>query len=209
VKISVLRRCDVRDLERGRDVDFGAATADQVIKLSLRHARAAVQGDGYRGLFDDRCDPLGVQRRCALVQPVRVPDGRREAVHAGVLDERDSGLDRVRLARGARSFLHPPDRLQLAFDIHPGRVGFVDDLGGLGGVFVNAECRAVEEHRIPALRNALADHAAVRAVIEVQGHGHGQLAGHLPERLREDRATLPEHGFHRRLGPPSPRSLAR
>ena len=60
-----------------------------------------------------------------------------------------------------------------------------DHLDGLAGVLVDGQGRAVEEHRVPPGLEAGRDDLAVRAVVEVQRHGHGRGLGHRPEHVVE------------------------
>ena len=76
------------------------------------------------------------------------------------------------LGVGADAVLDAGDRLDLALDVRAVPAGLGDDLDRLPLVLLDRQVRGVEEHRVPAPLEALGDHRAVGAVVEVQRDRH-------------------------------------
>src|SRR5450755_4071566 len=145
-------RVDERDLQCRRDVHLRAAARDQVEELLLFQSRAAVQHHRDRVQLDELGDPVGLELGGVLVEAVRGPDRRREAVDPGLLDEPRGDLDRMNRAGlvGADVVLDPEDGLDLALHLGPVTLGFGHHLDSLAGVLGDIERRAVEQDRVPA-----------------------------------------------------------
>src|SRR3984885_8126349 len=198
----------VDDLEGGGDVHLGAAPGDQVGELRVGHPGAAVQGDRDRLGRHDVGHPLRVQLGLRPVDTVRVADRGREHVDPGRPDEVERDRQRlpVRLLVGADAVLDAGDRLDLAPDVGPDRPRLGHDVDRQPLVLRHRQPRAVEQDRVPALAQAVADERAVRAVVEVQGdrdldarrhrppHGEQQVDADGPHRLDrgldDDRGAL-------------------
>ena len=91
------------------------------------------------------------------------------------------------------------DRLDLALDGRAVSPGLGDDLDRLALVRLDGQGRRVEEHGVPASFEAVGDDLPLRAVIEMQRHGHLDARRHrLPhaeEHVQPDRLD----GLDRRL----------
>jgi len=106
-------------------------------------------GDGLQ--LDELGHAFGGEVRLGRVEPVRRAHRGGEGVDAGGLDELARDLDRVDLARlvGADVVLDAQHRLDLALDLRAVLARLGDHLGGLAGVLVDVQVRAVEEHGVP------------------------------------------------------------
>src|SRR6202034_2654111 len=96
-----------------------------------------------------------------------------EAVDAGRRDESDRALDRVPAVplRGG-AVLDALDALDFALDVDAAGVCLLDDLPGLPRAVGELQPGSVEEHRVPAVLDALGDDLPVGAVVQVQHDWH-------------------------------------
>ncbi len=98
-------------------------------------------------------------------------------VDAGRRDELGRDLDRVHVSGlvRAHTVLDPQHAFDLTLDLGAIAVGLGDDLDRLARVLRDVELGPVEQHGVPARAQADRDPLAVRAVVEVQRHRHGDL----------------------------------
>lgn len=87
-------RLHERPLQGRRDVHLGTAPRHEAAEVHLAHAGSPMQRDRDRFLFHEVRDSLKIERGLGLgvVQPVSVPDRRREHVNSRVLDELERNL---------------------------------------------------------------------------------------------------------------------
>ena len=153
-------RLHERDLQGGRDVDLGAAPADQVAELLWGHARPAVEGDRDAGGLHDVGDPLAVEVGGGRVHPMGVADRGGEDVDPGGVDEVDDRLQRLDVLRlVAGHLLGPLEAFDLALDVGSITARLVDHLDALAQVLLDRQLAGVEEDRVPAHGETFADQA--------------------------------------------------
>jgi hypothetical protein len=90
-----------------------------------------------------------------------------------------TGSDWARFLVGADVVLDPGDGLDLALDVRAAGVGLGHHVDGLPEVLRHRQAGAVEQHRVPALAQAVAQQHAVRAVVQVQADRDIDAGGHL------------------------------
>ena len=104
-----------------------------------------------------------------------------------------------------RDVLDPLEALDLALDQRAVGLASATTSMRLAGVLLDAQLRAVEQDRVPALREAQADHRPVRAVVEVERDRHGDALGHRRPHGEQHVGARPPS----RSSPRSARSAAR